>query len=95
MAIISRNGSTSTETRYLWCGQSLCQGRTSGDVVSRRYYAEGEVRPQANTLLYYSRDHLGSVRDVLTVQDGIRIAAFDYDPYGKASQTAGRLSGLG
>jgi RHS repeat-associated protein len=92
VAIISKSGTTSSESRYLWCGESLCQGRTSTDVVSRRYYAEGEVRPQGNTLLYYSRDHLGSVRDVLNVYNGARVASFDNDAYGKATKTNGRLS---
>ncbi|MDQ2777029.1 MAG: YD repeat-containing protein [Acidobacteriota bacterium] len=32
---IDNNGS---ETRYLWCGSTLCQGRTSTDTVTRRYY---------------------------------------------------------
>jgi len=92
VAIISKNGAITTEYRYLWCGASLCQSRTATDVVARRYYAEGELRPQGNTLLYYSRDHLGSVRDVLNVPNGGRIASFDYDADGKATQTAGRLS---
>jgi RHS repeat-associated protein len=92
IAIISQNGTITTENRYLWCGDSLCQSRTSADVVTRRYYPEGEVRPQGNTLLYYNRDHLGSVRDVLAVQNGSRVAAFDYDAYGKPTQTSGRLS---
>ncbi|GHU14001.1 hypothetical protein AGMMS50225_24990 [Betaproteobacteria bacterium] len=30
---------------------------------------------------YYAKDHLGSVRDVLT-QTGTQIASYDYDPYG-------------
>ncbi|MEQ1742928.1 MAG: RHS repeat-associated core domain-containing protein [Candidatus Nitrotoga sp.] len=92
IAIISKNGTIATENRYLWCGDSLCQSRTATDVVTRRYYPEGEVRPQGNALLYYNRDHLGSVRDVLAVQNGSRVAAFDYDAYGKPTQTSGRLS---
>ena len=81
-----------TETRYLWCGDALCQARTSADVVSRRYYAEGEYLPLGGSSLYYSQDHLGSVRDVLAAQSGTRVAAFDYDPYGYPSQSTGRIS---
>jgi RHS repeat-associated protein len=81
-----------TETRYLWCGDTLCQARTATDVVARRYFTQGEVVPASSTLLYYSQDHLGSVRDVLAVQNGSRVASFDYDPYGNTSQTAGRVS---
>ena len=92
VAIISKSGTVSTESRYLWCGEDLCQGRNANDDVIRRYYDEGEIRQPGNTLLYYSRDHLGSVRDVLTVQNGVRVASFDYDPYGKPTHTSGRLS---
>ncbi|MGH8550763.1 MAG: RHS repeat-associated core domain-containing protein, partial [Methylococcales bacterium] len=68
--ILSSNGSLASESRYLWCGETLCQGRSAADVVTRRYYPEGELRPHSNTLLVYSRDHLGSVRDVLAARNG-------------------------
>jgi RHS repeat-associated protein len=80
------------ETRYLWCGQELCQARNATDLISRRYLPEGEVIAVSGTLLYYGQDQLGSVRDVLAVQNGSRVAAFDYDPYGNSTQTSGRVS---
>jgi RHS repeat-associated protein len=86
---ISYNGS---ETRYLWCGSTLCQGRTSTDTVTRRYYPEGEAIPLSGTLLYYGQDQLGSVRDVVATQNGSRVASFDYDPYGNSSQSNGRVA---
>jgi RHS repeat-associated protein len=86
---ISYNGS---ETHYLWCGSMLCQGRTSTDTVTRRYYPEGEAIPLSGTLLYYGQDQLGSVRDVLAAQNGSRVASFDYDPYGNSSQSNGRVA---
>jgi len=85
-AIDTTNGVTS-ETRYLWCGEQLCQARTSTDVVSRRYYSEGEYLPLGGTSLYYSQDQLGSVRDVLATQNGSRVGSFDYDPYGNPSES--------
>jgi RHS repeat-associated protein len=81
-----------TEIRYLWCGAALCQARTNGDVVSRRYYPEGELIVGSGTQLYYAKDHLGSVRDVLDIQNGNNVASYDYDPYGNPSQTAGTMS---
>jgi RHS repeat-associated protein len=80
------------ETRYLWCGDSLCQARTATDMISRRYFSEGEAIPAGGTLLYYGQDQLGSVRDVVAVQNGSRLASFDYDPYGYSSQTSGRIA---
>ena len=86
IAIIGADG---VETRYLWCGDQICQARTASDVVSRRYYPEGELIPATGTELYYSQDHLGSVRDVLAGQNGGPAASYDYDPYGNASPPAG------
>ena len=92
LAIVTTGGTLPSETRYLWCGDSLCQARTAADVVTRRYYPEGEVIPAAGTLLYYGKDQLGSVRDVLVAQDDSRVASFDYDPYGNQTASTGRLS---
>jgi YD repeat-containing protein len=87
-AIVSPEG---VETRYLWCGEAICQARDSRDAVSRRYYAEGELIPGAGRL-YYASDHLGSVRDLLSLDDGSRVASFDYDPYGNPTQTDGSVT---
>jgi hypothetical protein len=36
-AIVSNNGVNVAETRYLWCGEELCQARNASDTVIRRY----------------------------------------------------------
>lgn len=83
-AIVSAAG---VETRYLWCGEQLCQARDSSDAVVRHYYPEGELIAGGAALLY-GRDHLGSVRDVVA-QDGSLLASYDYDAYGNPVQPAG------
>ncbi len=80
-----------TEARYLWCGEHLCQARSSSDVTTRRYFSQGEFIPATNSALYYTLDQLGSVRDVVAMQNGARVASYDYEPYGSPSQTAGRI----
>lgn len=92
LAIVETNGGATTETRYLWCGATLCQARTAGDIVTRRYYPQGMAIPQGGTLLYYGTDHLGSVRDVMAAQNGAKVASYDYDPYGNPITTSGRIS---
>jgi RHS repeat-associated protein len=77
-----------SETRYGWCGETLCQARTSTDSVVRRYIAEGEEVVGAGAL-YYSSDHLGSVRDVIVAQNGLRAKHYDYAPYGAPSTSVG------
>jgi RHS repeat-associated protein len=89
---IDSGTNASVETRYLWCGESLCQARTSADVVQRRYYSEGEYLPLGGTSLHYVQDQLGSVRDVIATQNGSRVASFDYAPYGDPVQSNGRVS---
>ena len=86
---IAYNGA---ETRYLWCGSSLCQERSSNDAVTRHFYPEGESILTSGQFLYYAPDQLGSVRDVLAVQNGSRVASFDYDPYGNSTQSNGRVA---
>ena len=80
IAITTTNGSIASQTRYLWCGESLCQARNTNDAVTRRYFNEGEEIPAAGTQLYYAQDHLGSVRDLLVAQNGADVASFDYEP---------------
>jgi RHS repeat-associated protein len=91
IAIVVTNGAISTETRYLWCGNVLCQARTANDAVSRRYFPEGELITASSASLLYGQDHLGSVRDVVAA-NGTRIASFDYNPHGGPARSTGRLS---
>ncbi|WP_026603574.1 RHS repeat-associated core domain-containing protein [Methylomonas sp. 11b] len=93
ISIRSSNGvAAPTVTRYLWCGDSLCQARTSADAVTRRYYPEGEIRTAGNVRLYYARDHLGSVRDAQLMNTGATTSSFDYDAYGKPVQSLARIT---
>ena len=77
-----------TETRYLWCGERICQARNSSDTPIRRYYDEGEqlVTSSGITSYYYAQDHLGSVRDLVNAS-GTVLASYDYDPYGNPTRT--------
>jgi len=83
------SGSTTTETRYLWCGASLCQQRNGLNVAQTRFYPEGEVR-NGQKLLYVT-DHLGSVRDVVDTATGAVVGSLDYTPYGAATRAIGTL----
>jgi RHS repeat-associated protein len=81
------NSNNFTETRYLWCGERICQARNSSDGVIRRYYEEGEQQIGPNiTPYYYAQDHLGSVRDLVDAKGKV-FASYDYDPYGKPTRS--------
>jgi RHS repeat-associated protein len=82
------NGTKPIETRYLWCGERICQKRDGNDNILATYYEEGEQ--QGNRLLYYVRDHLGSVTDTIDAQ-GNPQGALDYSPYGETIGGEGAL----
>ena len=81
-------GAAPVETRYLWCGDRVCQRRDGRDVPVGRHFDEGEL--QGSTALYYVKDHLGSVADVVTSQ-GRRLGTLDYTPYGDTAAASGTL----
>lgn len=73
-----------TQTRqFIWSGFEVCEERDATNGVVRRFYGNGEQAGAA--LLYYTRDHLGSIREVVDSSAKLR-QQFDYDPYGKAQR---------
>jgi RHS repeat-associated protein len=84
-----KNGSVTTTTRDFWCGETLCESRNARDKVIGRFFAEGEEAPAAGTILYYGRDQLGTVRDVLSAATGSLLASNDYDAYGNSIKSSG------
>jgi RHS repeat-associated protein len=70
--------------RFLWDGIELLLEKTPTGTITKRFYGDGEQRvggPDAGNY-FYTRDHLGSVREVLAA-NGTLVARYDYDPYGK------------
>jgi RHS repeat-associated protein len=78
--------------RYIWCGSEICEERNVASAVVKRFFRQGmEVETGATAGKYfYTRDHLGSVREVIDNAGSVR-ARFDYDPYGSQSRMAGDL----
>ena len=89
LAIVETSTGGSAETRFLWCeGATPCQARNVSDATAGRFYQQGAVIA-GNSKLYFARDHLGSVRDVLNAETGARISSYDFDSYGNQ-----RVAGL-
>jgi RHS repeat-associated protein len=82
-------GGATSETRYTWCGETICQKRNDSDTVQARYLEEGEVN--AGQALYYVKDRLGSVTDVVDAQ-GNPQGQLDYGPYGDEQTATGTVS---
>ncbi|MBW8782578.1 MAG: hypothetical protein JF599_11920 [Verrucomicrobia bacterium] len=92
--IIEKSGSSVEATRrHLWVGVEIAEERDAGNVVIKRFYAQGVQVPGAAApadKLFYNRDHLGSVRE-LTDNTGALRARYDYDPYGRVTKVSGDL----
>jgi YD repeat-containing protein len=84
---------SSVESRFLWCGGTICQQRDGSNAITRRYVAEGEYRNATSTGYVYQRDHLGSVRDAIIASSGTRTASYDYDPYVCVAERVGNNCG--
>ena len=93
--IVEKTGPTVTSTKqFVWIGNRIAQERDASNSIKKHYFADGEVRGVPGTrtakYYYYTRDHLGSIREV-TSGGGIVEVRYDYDPYGLASKIAGTL----
>jgi RHS repeat-associated protein len=88
------SGVTTGDSRFVWCGAEICEQRDGGtNAVTRRFFSAGEE--QGGTAYFYTRDHLGSVRE-LTDSSGVIRARYEYDLYGRATKLSGdRDSSLG
>jgi RHS repeat-associated protein len=87
------NGSEVSNRRFVWCNGRICEERdASGAVVVKRYFPQGvklETGPKAGAY-YYSRDHLGSVRELTDGSGAVR-ARYSYDPVGRRTKVGGDL----
>jgi RHS repeat-associated protein len=91
--MVEREGATvASDRRYVWDGGEIVEERdgVNASVVTKRYFGAGvqEVAADAPTNLFYSRDHLGSVREV-TDANGALVARYDYDAWGRRTQVFG------
>jgi RHS repeat-associated protein len=74
--------------QWVWCGSQPCEERDASGNVTKRFYAQGEQI--AGTGYFYTRDHLGSVREMTDATGAVR-ARYEYDPYGRVTKLSGDL----
>jgi RHS repeat-associated protein len=86
--IIEKNSSgTITSTKnFLWAGKDIIQERDSSNAVTKQFFLQGEQQTGVN--YYYTRDQLGSTRELLNSSGGI-VARYSYDPYGNDALVSG------
>jgi len=74
-------------------GNTLAEKRdATGGTVKVRYLGQGEQRIGGTDagLYYYTRDHLGSVRELVDASGNVR-ARYDYGPWGRREKLEGDL----
>ena len=82
-----QNGVAVATNNFVWDGQAILEQRdNTGANVTRRFFSQGEQISGTN--YYFTRDHLGSVREVEDAS-GVILARYDYDPYGRQTLLAG------
>ena len=80
---------TPTVTRYLWCGEAICQKVDGAGNVVAKYFDQGEVKGDVS--LVYQRDRLGSVRGVADPASGAELGSVSYTAYGQDNGSDGVL----
>jgi RHS repeat-associated protein len=84
------NGAAYATNKFIWDGQTLAEQRdVTGAVVTKRFFGEGEQ--VSGTNYFFTRDHLGSVREVMNTA-GVMQARYDYDPYGRMTVISGTFT---
>jgi len=82
------NGIITEDKRFVWCDMKICEERNAANAAVRLYFPQGKLA--AGTTLFYSVDHLGSIRELSDPTGGIR-AQFSFAPYGKRTKHSGEL----
>jgi RHS repeat-associated protein len=87
--IVEKSNSNVTSTKqFVWCGTKVREERDANNVVTKRFFGEGEQIVATSLKFYFTRDHLGSIRE-MTGNQGITRAQYDYDPYGRRTKITG------
>ncbi|HKP02600.1 MAG TPA: RHS repeat-associated core domain-containing protein [Chthoniobacterales bacterium] len=92
--IVEKAGTTVTSTKqFVWLGHQIAEERDANNVTTRRYYSDGEQRIGGSDagIYYYSKDHLGSIREMTDVAGTLR-ARYNYDPFGNWDKVSGDLN---
>lgn len=88
-----QSGSQVSLRRFVWNNNQISEERdASGSNITKRFYPQGvALETGANAgLYYYTRDHLGSIRELTDTEGNVR-ARYSYDPFGRQTKVSGDL----
>jgi RHS repeat-associated protein len=92
--IVERGGTTvgsgtiTSTKNYLWVDSAIAEERDASNNVKKRFFAQGEQ--QSGTNYYYTRDQVGSVRELCS-STGAIVSRMAYDPYGRVTTVSGTV----
>lgn len=78
----------SSTKQFVWVRNEIYEERDSSGAITKQFFARGQTLSGSN--YYYTRDHLGSVRE-MTTSSGSTQAQYLYDPYGRSSNVQPNL----
>jgi RHS repeat-associated protein len=85
--IETSGGAVVSSKSFVWCGRDVCEERdAAGTVVTKRFVGQGVRVGSAD--IYYTKDHLGSIHELIDSAGVIR-AAYEYAPYGRRIKISG------
>jgi len=90
---ISETVNSTLTRRWVWDGLEMAEERDASNVVTKRFFGQGEQHvgtSSPNDKLYYTRDHLGSIREVAD-SAGAVASAFSYSTWGKRTTLSGSI----
>jgi RHS repeat-associated protein len=86
------NGAEVSHRYFLWNNGWICAELDTNGAVTKRFFGHGvqlETGTNAGSY-YYTRDHLGSIREVTDANGNVR-ARYTYDPFGRRTKVSGDL----
>jgi RHS repeat-associated protein len=87
----SSSGSVTSTKQCVFVGAKMVEERNAGGTVTKQYFPEGMTILSGYSTtgsFYYTRDHLGSVRELLS-STGTVVSRLNYDPYGRTTLVSG------
>ena len=83
------SGSVTDTKQFVWCGSIRCEERDSVGAHSKEFFGKGETA--AASRYFYSRDHLGSIREMTDGSANI-VVQYAFDSFGRLTQLQGSVS---
>lgn len=78
---------------FIWDGSAIAQKRNStGSTVLRQYFGNGFT--EGGSKYYYTKDHLGSIREVVAYNGTTVESQYDYTVWGEVFRIAGVMNGV-